>query len=443
MFKRLFALVLCLTLLCCGAQASFLGAYDTLRQAYDAGGTVEMSMQATIDEMEASAGGLTAFKSLIEPMTLTLSLRGKEQALALKKEERTLLSLAGVLTEGEGRIPALQRLFSEGLPILYDTLAQGGKTQELKKSVSIKNVGSAGLQTVYEYTTDEANAALPTLKELLLPYAQVLTEGEPYQEAFLTYLSALSFTGKLTVKRFKSKDGADMGLQVTCRVTGDGKDKRAVTIFGGYQEGKGAYVSFACPAASGNNQFKTVLSYAVKNAAKQDTLTLTLDTTRRVDKDKYIKALDISLKSKPDGETRRVTGSASLSTTVNGVKTVWTAEPDLNATADSIAGAVTVTQKTDKLQNLKITLNGSLQAGSADAFTGAETVLDLSGMTDAEALKALAPVRDKLLGILAEYVSGLSETDAALLTHLFRTDAWMNGPVVPADGGTPDSDTVM
>lgn len=430
MVKRLLALVLCLTLVCCGAQASFLDAYDTLSAAYDAGETLRADLRFTLEDMEASDGGLAALKGMLEPLTLSLSLRGGEQALAILKEDETLFSLAGILSEEEGKIPALRRLFGEGLPILYDTLKEGGKTEEIKRSVSIKNVGSAGLQTVFTYTAEEANAILPTLHELLDPYASVLTAGEPYQEAFLAYLSAMSFSGKLTVKRFKSKDEADMGIQVTARVT-DGKDKRSITIFGGYAAGKGAYVSFACPATSGSNQFKTVFSYAVKNTTKQDTFTLTLDTTRRIGKDRYTKALDVSLKSKPDGDERRVTGEAALSKTEGGIKKTWTLKPELTAKAEEISGTCTLTQTTDKLQNWQISVNGTLGKGDAAAFTGAEQALDLRKMNEEEQLKALAPARDRLLTLVAKYISALDEKEQSLLINLFRTDAWMNGPSVP------------
>lgn len=440
MRKRLAAFFLCLTLaLSCAARAEFSETLDALKTAYAAGSPVTARIAVSFDSLGGSDGTLAVVNEALSPLEATLTLSKDSEAVLLTDGGETLLSVAGegmgdAALSPLGAAETLLALYQDVLPIFYSELAQGGKTTEAVKSLSIKNVGYAKKQTVYTYTTEEAAALLPILHELLDGRLEELLANTPFREAFITYFNGMAFADKLVVKRFMDKDGNDMGVQATAKVVNaEGGDKRSVTLFGGYSAGTGAYLSFSCPAVKGDNSLKFVLSAAVKKTSKQATLTASVDVTRRVDKERYTLATDVSLKNKlTDGETWL--GTVKRSESVNGVQTAYTVTPALVLKDGALSGTVKVEKTADKASVYKLTANVSLAPGAEDAFSSARTTLKLAGLTDEEREQALAPVVKQIEGALLARLAAMPEKERMLLLTLLRTDAWMNGPSVPVPG---------
>ena len=443
MRKKVFILLVCLSLLCApAASAAFSDTLTALTASADAGDAVDLLISLRADALGVSDKALSVLTQALSPLSLRLTVRGNDGAVSLFSDDETLFSFSAEgLTDAQETSPllpltALKALFLDAVPILYDALAPTAVITEAEKSLSIKNVGYSKKQTIYTLDKDAANALLPTLHELLdAPLDQVLSNA-PYREAFLAYFDAFTFADKLTVKRMADKQGADIGVQITAKITDENADKRSLTLYGGYIEGTGAYLSFSCPAVKGNNSFKLVLSMSLKRTQKQAALALTADVTRRLANERYTLATDVSLKNKlTDGEAW--SGEIKRAETVAGVKTTWTITPDIKAENGMLSGDVELEKLTDKVLMARLTAHITLSKGNEDGFSSAAHHVSLTGLDEEGQTKALLPLAASLSALISEKFSALDETDRALLQSIFYTDLWMNGPSAALPENTP------
>ncbi len=434
MKKRTFVILLCVLLLCsvC-AQAEFSETFSALQTAYEAGTPVTLNASLTIDEMNLSDESKELLSSLLAPLSLTLSVTPEKEAFSLKDGEETSVSLQGKgLTSDSVLSPFLQlkALFSDTLPLVYERLAQDAEVKESTKSLNIKNVGKAAKQIVYTYDKESAAVLLPDLHTLLDAPLEALLKDTPYRDEFLSYWQNVGFAGTLTVKRYLDKEGADLGLQITVKVTNADEDKRSVTLYGGYQAGKGAYFSFACPAAKGSNNFQYTLSSKFEEAVKKNSWTLSSAVKRKLDKKSYSVSTKLSLKNAvKDGE--KITGTVETIETKNGVKTTTTWTPTLIKDGTGLSGTVTVKQLNERAAVYQLTATVRLDTDDAEALQTDGEMLDLTDMNEEERETALTPAAFKITTAFIQKLSTLDEKQRSLLTHFFRTDAWMNGETVP------------
>ena len=443
MRKKVFILLVCLSLLCApAAGAEFSDTLTALTAAADAGEAVDLLISLRADALGVSDKALSVLTQALSPLSLRLTVRGNDGAVSLFSDDETLYSFSAEgLTGAQEKTPllpltALKALFLDAAPILYDALAPTAVITEAEKSLSIKNVGYSKKQTVYTLDKDAANALLPTLHELLDAPLRQAVSNAPYREAFLAYLAAFTFTDQLTVKRMADQQGADIGVQITAKITDENADKRSLTLYGGYKEGTGAYLSFSCPAAKGNNGFKLVLALSLKRTQKQAALTLTADVTRRLANERYTLATDVSLKNKlTDGEAW--SGEIKRAETVAGVKTTWTLTPDIRAENGALSGDIGLQKLVDKVLTARLTAHISLSKGGWDGFSDAAHHVSLTGLDDEGQEKALMPLMAGLSALISERFSALDETDRALLQSIFYTDLWMNGPSAALPENTP------
>ena len=434
MKKRAFVILLCAVLLCSAcARAEFSETFSALQTAYEAGTPVTLNASLTIDEMNLSDESKELLSFLLAPLSLTLSVTPEKEAFSLKDGEETVVSLQGKeLTSDSALSPFLQlkSLFSDTLPLVYERLAQDAEVKESTKSLNIKNVGKAAKQIVYTYDKESAAALLPDLHTLLDAPLEALLKDTPYRDEFLAYWQNVGFAGTLTVKRYLDKEGADLGLQITVKVTNADEDKRSVTLYGGYQAGKGTYFSFACPAAKGNNNFQYTLSSKFEETAKKNTWTLSSAVKRKLDKKSYSVSTKLSLKNAvKDGE--KITGTVETVETKDGVKTTTTWTPTLIKDDTGLSGTVTVKQLNERATVYQLTATVRLDTDDAEALQADGEMLDLTGLSEKEREAALKPAALKITTAFIKKLSTLDETQRSLLTHFFRTDAWMNGETVP------------
>ncbi len=443
MKKRTFAVLLCAVLLCTAcARAEFSETFSVLQAAYQAGTPVTLNAELTVDEMNLSDEAKALLSSLLAPLSLTLSIAPDKEAVALLDGGEAVLSLQGRGLAGSSAFtPFLQlkSLFKDTLPLFYERLAQDTEGKESSKSLSIKNVGSVSRQIVYTCDRESAAALLPDLHTLLDAPLETLLTDAPYKDEFLTYWQNLGFAGTLTVKRYLDKDGADLGLQITVKAASADEDQRSVTLYGGYKEGKGAYLSFACPAVKGSNNFQYTLSSKFEETAQKNTWTLTSAVKRKADKKSYSVSAKVSLKNQIK-DSEKITGTAETIETKDGVKTTATWTSDLQGDGAALSGTITLKKLNERATVYQMTAAVRLTQGSGESFNSDAETVDLTDLSEEERENALKPAVQKLTNAFIQKLSTLDEKSRSLLTHIFRTDAWMNGAAVPVSETDESSD---
>ncbi len=335
---------------------------------------------------------------------------------------------------------ALIKAFVDGSGAMYALLEGVVTPRTVKSSTSIKNVGTSSQYVEYKLTDEQMNGVWQSLLDAALPFfdAALLSAPAVAPQA-RAFLSALTFSGECRFKRMQNKAGEDIGLQFTARAA-SGEDARKVTVFGGYKEGAGLYMSFALPAVKGKNNMKLTVSVKLTEKKTTNTLAAEVAYTNALNGVTEEASLSATLKNNlTNGEN--ITGKITLTAKRDGVKTAWTIEPSLAAATgdDRWTGTAAFQRKTGGALDLKgtLTLSCGAAAGDDDITEKINGTLDLTGMTDEAAATALAGEKAIFLSRFVRLIAALPEAERTLLTHELRTDAWMTAPSVSTDAA-PD-----
>ena len=327
------------------------------------------------------------------------------------------------------RLPAL---YAAAAPGLYAALADHAAPKTVKEPTSIKNASASASYVNYVFRDGKLNEAWEDVLNAVLPaLKQALADNLSLYAAMEETLSSLVFSGECRFKRFLDKEGGDMGMQFTGQAA-RGKDKRKVTLFGGYTKDKGGYVSMTLAGVGSKDSLKGSLGF--KLTSKNGLNTLETDGSYTKTKDKATVAYTVkgTLKNTVKEENEHWTGKMTLTATENKVKTTWVLSPDLTFDSNGLEGDIQVQQKTGSKVTMKGGVHAALTALKASAAPAAQSAKDLRPLSSAQARAAVAAELAPLAGAVARLASSLPEEERTLLLHELRTDEWMNGPAVPA-----------
>ena len=328
-------------------------------------------------------------------------------------------------------VTALPSLYRMAAPSLFAALEKYVTPKTVKEATSIKNASAAASYVNYLFQDGKLNEAWPDVLAVLLPLLRETLSDQPglYAEAE-GLLTALEFSGECRFKRFLDKEGNDLGLQFTGKAAKDG-DNRKVTLFGGYTEGKGGYVSLTLAGIGSKNSLKA--NFGVKLTAKKNVNTLTAEGSldRVMDGKTTAYTLNASLKNEVKEDSEHWTGKITVTGTENKVKTTWTLTPDLIFDENGLEGDADVQRKTGSSVTLKARTHIRLTSAGEDTFPAAFSAKDLRGLTEERARMAVLSELAPLTGALISLTADLTESERTLLLHELRTDEWMNGASVP------------
>ena len=444
---------------CTGALAEFSPRYAELEK----GEGMTVSLTGSLDSLsplsKQSAAIVNEWLSHLEVLCST----GKSTQAELKQDGQTIYALSvqkqsgytlttffpsmgAYLTDPAGKdalsllagspdfpdLTALPKVYAALAPALYSKLAEFASPKLTKEPTSIKNAARSASYENYTLKGDALNDAWPQLLEAILPVLETALEDQPQWYARAEeLLENLEFSGECRFKRFLDKEGQDMGMQFTGHAA-QGEDKRKVTLFGGYTENKGGYLSLSLPAVSGKNNLKITLAQQLTSKNSVNTLGLEGTYTRTMNGKTVSASLDGTLKNSIKEDAEHWTGKMTLTRTENKIKSTWIFTPDLSFTGEGLAGKIGVQKKEGSKVTAKGTANIRLEAYRALTSPAAASAKDLRGLSEERARTAVMKELSPLSGAVAQLASALPEKDRTQLLHDLRTDEWMNGPVVPA-----------
>ena len=395
-----------------------LGASDTL-EALNAADSLTVTVDSwQFGQMTASEDGLRVLNAFLAPIRATVELGGAARLAVLAGEkEIASLSLAGQDWPKTDPLPfaALERVFTEALPALYDAcLPEEGEPEPELRNVKVQNLPRSTQRTTLVIPAETFNAAQTAL-DTFRGSAAAVCAHLPHAAELTSWLDAMSAVSDMTLKRLMDDEGRPVAWQLTGDVTSGG-DRRKLTLYGGI-DGLNAYISLKLPARSGRNRLELTISLSDKVGKKKNTWSGTVSYKRAMNKDSYT-AKDTVKLTNAHSEGEQITGSIKREVTADGIKTTWTLKPDLTGDVKTLRGQVELTKKYAQTQVWQTDVSVTVAVGAAPAAA-----------SDADPTAFAA----RLMGYLAEYMNGLSPRDQRQLTHMLRTDSWMNGAAFPAE----------
>ena len=339
------------------------------------------------------------------------------------------------LLAGGAEIPsmgALQEAYAAVAPALFGKLEELAPGKLTKEPTSIKNAAASAAYQTYTFKNGALNEIWPQLLDAALPpLAQALAEHPGWYARAEELLRGLEFSGECRFKRFLDKDGRDMGMQLTGRAA-RGDDARKVTLFGGYTADRGGYVSLSLPAVKGKNNLKASWSEKLTQKNGLNTLAVEAEYKRTMDGKTVSASLNGTLKNTIKDGDEHWTGKMTAARTENKVKTTWILTPDLAFTDGGLEGTINLQKKEGNTVKAKVNLQLLMRQAEEKPLPAAGSAKDLRGMGEAQARAAVQEELIPLAGLAASLAASLPEKDRDALLHDLRTDAWMNGPSVPA-----------
>ncbi len=428
-----------------GAQIAVTGQLESLAKL--SGGSLE-TVNGWLSglEMRARSGQNASLRIMNDGESLFSAFVSREPGYTLTvfqpSGEAYLTDPAGpdaltLLTGADHGVPdpsALPGLYAKAAPGLYAALEQYAQPKTVKEATSIKNASAAASYVNYLFPDGKLNEAWPdALAALLPPIREALADQPGWYAELEGLLTGLEFSGECRFKRFLDKEGKELGLQFTGRAAKDG-DTRKVTLFGGWTPDKGGSLSLTLAGVGTKNSLK--LTFGVKLTSKKGVNTLAAEGSlnRTMNGKTAAYTLDASLKNALQEENERWTGKITYTATENKVKTTWTLTPELAFDDRGLEGGVSVQRKTGSAVTLKAKLHLLLTPAGEEAPPSAYSAKDLRQVTEERARTAVMAELAPLTGALAGVMAGLPENERTLLMHELRTDEWMNGPAVPAQG---------
>jgi hypothetical protein len=421
MRNRLLTILLMLMFLTKTARAGFSPALDSFSESISEkqAATVQAGISLTAYGLLADTS-LSAVNSLLARVSARFTL-GRDAACELTLDGQPMLALSQA--GGQESLPVLaalvlsaetEKCIKAALSAIGGLLSGSEVTD--RRSIAIKNAGTASGRKIYAMKAEEWNAALPAIVTILRPLAAGVLSGSPAIAASVdNYLSVLTAEGKGTLRRFVLPDGSDLGLEFTGRVSAAGQDARNVTLYCGYSAGKGIYASIKCTAVQGSDRFTFTLSGKITSTEEKNTLIGSMALAYTAGAQKYGFSGTVSLTNRVSGQNEHITGSVTADISQNNGsdtgKTLYALTCDLAAAPEKLAGTITFERSPEKGVPTKGALNVSMTAGGG----GHEAP------TDAAALR----------GILLEWLGTLPRDQALLLMHQLAGESWMNGETIP------------
>lgn len=420
------------------ALAGFSPALDRMQAAYEQGQAMALEVRAALyscsdlspdslaavqEALSSASLQLQAQKSSGQEATaLTLTHKGLE-LYRINESRDALRRLTQLMPQGTrytsapaqdplalltGAGPAIpwENLLHVGfLPSLQDTLQKvyaliAPFQESVQVSTSIKNAGTSRTRLEYALTREEWAALRPSIQLLLLDAL------EPWLGKTLSLaIAALRFEGDGVFKRFMDEDGMDLGLQFTGRLSFGQDDARRVTLFGGFRQDRGLYLSLKAPAVKGRNDL--AFSLSARQSAKGSKRSLQADyvfTSRLDDVRLSAKGL-IKLESAdaPDGE--RISGSIRLDSTQTPGQTARlriTLKPELLLSDGRISGTLTLAREKGSAADLALELQLLGKPIEAVLAPDEKGAIDLSALTPGE----LRQEQDRFLPALLHPLKG-------------------------------------
>ena len=420
------------------ALAGFSPALDRMQAAYDQGQAMALDIRATLDNWSAlSPDSLAAMQEALNSaalrlqthkaagqsasnMTLThdsaalyqinesvdadhrlmeLLPQGARYASGPAQTPLDLLTGAGPAIPWENLLKAgFRTAFLDSLQQIYALLEPFQKSAP--HSTSIKNVGIASTRLEYALTREEWTALWPRIEKLLNDALEPWLGQIPTQAT-----AALRFEDDGVLKRFTMDGGMDLGWQFSGKLSFGQDDTRRVTLFGGFRQDKGLYVSLKAPAVKGRNDL--AFSLSVKQNAEESKRSLQADyvfTSRRDGIRLSAKGL-INLESAdvPDGE--RISGSIRLDSTQTPGQTMrrrFTVKPELLFSDGRLFGTLTLARELGNAADLALELHLLLKPAEAVFSPAEEGAKDLGALTPDELRKE----QDRFLQLLLDPLKG-------------------------------------
>ena len=416
--KQFFALALLCAILTLAVPCLALsGTLDRL----DAADELTMTISGlSFKQMNGSESGLAVLNAFLAPLSAEVSASSASARLAFRsgQKEISALRLQAAEWPDEHSLPheALRRLFTEALPALYESClpAEEAEIPEPEfKNARVRNLPASTQRTTLTVTPAQLAAADDVLGVFRACGSQ-LCAYLPGAAETTSWLDGLEAASDLTLKRLENADGDAVAWQLTGQVSSNGKDRRKLTLYGGVS-GMNVYVSIKLPARSGKNRFELIIDLKDRNGKKESTLEGSITCKRVLDGISYTITDTVKLKNDLTGG-EHLTGSIQRSLTEDSIKTVWTVKPDLTGDGNALSGSLTVTKKHAQTQVWQAIADIALKPGIS---------------TETETADDPVAFSTQLLSYLSACREALSPDQQRLFDHMLRTDAWMNGPVVP------------
>ena len=327
------------------------------------------------------------------------------------------------------------------VPRFYEILSSGaGEITEETGNVRIKNVGTSPMRTVYVLSADGANALWPGMtaffaagSSALLAYRTMAAENAAKG------LGNLVFTDTVTVTRLYDADGRDMGIKVTGRCRpGDGSERK-LSLTCGFLPGSALYISLSMSPVRGKLSDRWELSAVRKETSTRVTYTLEGGVSRTDGRGTVSLDLDGSVKETL-GEKGGISGKATLSGRIYGIRKGWTLRPEIVCGENGAAGSLRLTVSTAGETDTDLTVLLSLAPCGDIRVADYSGAADMTSLGEEERDALLAREAMPLLRVWLYRMEALTYEERESLAHILRNDTWMNGPVTagPPEERTPD-----
>lgn len=469
MKKRCLAMVAAVLWLAGSAQAAVLPELETLVSQYGQGKALHLTLKADVTQWQAVGDkSLPALQAVLAGTQADFMLSRDGTAVSLLhngsvlagvrldslndgRESMTITpgGLAYVAGAGEmvtgflmnGPAASSPMGAAEWLTILNGTrqtvpimLAPlDGYGQSVKRSISIKNVGTAREQVVYTLSAEEWNALWPfVLHELEQsePFAQSI--GTTLHKRVLAFLNTLTFESECTLKRYLDTDGRDIGWQFTGRVGRIGEGVRKVTLYGGINDDTGLYLSIKLPAVSGRENLTLQASLTWKERSGATTIAGDFSLRTVTEADSITERIKVDLKRA--GEEPRLTGRITWDSSTAGTnrwKSALTVKPDLLLNAQEVSGTLAVEATVQGDPAFEGVLTGTLTPGELPAAAPALRMADVSQMDEEQRARERTALAGLITMPIWMYLNGLPADQRSSLLHDLVRDARTQGDTVP------------
>lgn len=455
--KRILCALMALMLFTGSARAEFAPLLEDLFRAFDQGAPVQAAFSVDVEALPSvSAPALEAVRNQMGRLSLSVKMDRDQELLSLLHDGKEVLSLGSVRADGEKGVLLLDDLYVtpedeqtaldallgdtdtalpqwekgraylwERFDTLYGVLSSHGREgEEVKATTSIKNVGASGRYIPYTLEKDQMNAAWQELLPLwdgLMDAMYPAGSGEGK-----AWLRSIVFTGDTEIRRVRDKEQNEWGFRVAAWVQAGAGPERKITLLVGWRMDKGFCLELKAPEAEGEGTLRLLHSGAYTLSARENLLKLEGSYVRRQSGESTKAEWNGSIRYTPDETGARLHGKI----TGRWDDAEYTLTPDFVCRDGGVAGTLAL-RKEDKAGDMKISLQASLAPAESFEVTGSR-VISLSDMEEWEKAFVVRHVKTAWLQAAVNVFAAMPENERALITHVLRNDAWMDGDSVQA-----------
>ena len=469
---KLFPLVLALLMFTSIARAQLSLALSALKAAYEGGQAYSLEIKTEIQAWpDVNDSSLDVMQAWLNASDISLNIRKREGQgegaaqvlhrglpvfrLVTRPEELQLQVGASFSTRYTGaadsRPSELLLGFTASLPDAGELQAAWGELARLalpllmpygetvKQSVTIKNAGRGVTQTVYQLKADEAQTLWQEASEELIPAFARLLVNLPNGDMISAALPDVTLNRDVSIKRFLTDEGTDLGLRITGGIDILGRARR-LTLYGGMSE-KGLYLSLKLPSVSGTDSLEVQVSLLFSAGMlkgdwrfEQKTGMEGLTLTGKV---------EISSESAERGE--RLFGVMTLRETRKGKVRrtyTYTLKPDFIINGHGLNGTLSLAQTEGKatLRSLGVTL--SLKPAVWPELPPAFSEMDLVRAGEEDIALARNQIRLAFVPAIRDFLFSLPLETRQLVLHDWGRDGRTEGDSVPPLNGETEPFTV-